>query len=117
MAEATIVPRVALRLRWADAAGRAQERALDAGELTIGRGEGCDIIVDDARISRTHARLRVVEGEVVIEDLGSRNGTIVNGERVASAGLHAGDTLSLATVAFELLASGVEFVEQGGCER
>ena len=62
---------------------------------------------------RTHARLRVVEGEVVIEDLGSRNGTIVNGERVASAGLHAGDTLSLATVAFELLASGVELLRRG----
>ena len=49
---------------------------------TIGR-EGCDITIADPELSRSHARI-LREGEtVVIEDLGSTNGTFVNGERIS----------------------------------
>ena len=66
-------------------AGNAIGRRLDlADELVIGRrAEGDGRLGDDPRLSRRHARVtRSASGEVTIEDLGSANGTFVNGERV-----------------------------------
>jgi pSer/pThr/pTyr-binding forkhead associated (FHA) protein len=95
-----------VRLAWTPPGGQPQERALTEGVLTIGRGEGSDLIVDDPTISRAHARLTTIGDAIVIEDLGSRNGTLVNGDLVARAELRPGDTITVGRVAFELLASG-----------
>ncbi len=55
-------------------------------ELTVGRGGGCGIvIVDDHYVSTVHARLFRRGDEVLVEDLGSRNGTFLNGTPVAGA--------------------------------
>ena len=55
---------------------------LDADEFIIGRSPGCDLVVADRQISRKHARLvRGPEG-YVLEDLGSKNGTYLNGTRI-----------------------------------
>jgi pSer/pThr/pTyr-binding forkhead associated (FHA) protein len=51
-------------------------------ELTIGRGGGCGIVLDDSFVSQVHARVFRRDGEVYVEDLGSRNGTLVNGRPV-----------------------------------
>ncbi len=51
-------------------------------ETTIGRAQGCAVSIDDARISKIHARVFVDGGQWVIEDLGSTNGTLVNGRPV-----------------------------------
>jgi DNA-binding NtrC family response regulator len=48
----------------------------------IGRGAPCDLLIDDVSASRVHAEVSVSPGGVVIRDLGSRNGTYVDGERV-----------------------------------
>lgn len=53
-------------------------------ELTIGR-EHTDIELNDPRISRRHAKIRLVDGGAEVEDLGSVNGTWVNDERVTTA--------------------------------
>ena len=50
-------------------------------ELVIGR-EGADVTIEDSEISRRHAVVRPVEGGVEVEDLGSTNGTIVDGRRI-----------------------------------
>jgi hypothetical protein len=52
------------------------------GDVVIGR-EGADLTIDDPELSRRHARIKPVDGGVEVEDLGSTNGTFVNGERVA----------------------------------
>ena len=55
------------------------------GPATIGRGTGADIVIADEAVSRAHASVRVDGQTVVLEDLESSNGTMVNGEPIASA--------------------------------
>lgn len=61
-----------------------EEYAFDMtpGVYLIGRGENCEIVVQDTKVSRTHARLRITEGGAYLQDLQSSNGTFVNGESV-----------------------------------
>lgn len=55
-------------------------------KLTVGRGNHCDLLLEEDGISRTHARVsRGSDGSVWIEDLGSSNGVILNGKRLAKA--------------------------------
>jgi hypothetical protein len=53
------------------------------GEFVIGRSSACNLALDDALVSRKHAVIHVAEETVTVEDLGSRNGVLVNGEKVA----------------------------------
>jgi pSer/pThr/pTyr-binding forkhead associated (FHA) protein len=74
--------------------------------MRIGRSRECDVFVETREISRQHARLEVSAQGVQVEDLGSTNGTFVNGKRVARAPLQLGDELALDTVRFVLLEPG-----------
>jgi pSer/pThr/pTyr-binding forkhead associated (FHA) protein len=56
-----------------------------SGPATIGRGTGADIMIPDEAVSRAHASVRVDGQTVVLEDLESSNGTMVNGEPITSA--------------------------------
>ena len=70
--------------------------ALTEGTHIIGRQPTASLWIDSALISRQHARIVVRDGCVTIEDLGSRNGTFVNGERRTAAGpLNDGDEIRL----------------------
>ncbi len=51
-------------------------------EATLGRSPSCEIPLEDSRVSRRHAKIFVKDGETRIVDLGSRNGTVVNGEKI-----------------------------------
>ncbi|MEM9074693.1 MAG: FHA domain-containing protein [Myxococcota bacterium] len=51
------------------------------GDFVVGRSSSCSLALDDGLVSRRHALLRVSEGSVTVEDLGSRNGISVNGKR------------------------------------
>ncbi|MGZ3449549.1 MAG: FHA domain-containing protein [Polyangiales bacterium] len=73
-----------------------EEYDLGVGETVIGRGVGCHLTIDDPLLSREHAALKVDERRATIRDLGSRNGTFVNGERLRSeVELHHGDRILL----------------------
>ncbi|HXV61299.1 MAG TPA: FHA domain-containing protein [Vicinamibacteria bacterium] len=61
--------------------GAGQMIALDKGYVTIGRS-GCDILLDDAEISRRHACIEIDGDGATLEDLGSTNGTYVGDERI-----------------------------------
>lgn len=65
------------------------------GAITIGRGLENQIVVDDLLASRQHARLVPSRGGYDVEDLGSRNGTYVNGQRISGAHLGEGDLLAV----------------------
>jgi pSer/pThr/pTyr-binding forkhead associated (FHA) protein len=69
--------------------------SLEGDQLTIGRDATNDIVINDAEISRRHARLTFQGGKYVLEDLGSTNGTFVNGQRLAGPRvLKAGEVVS-----------------------
>lgn len=71
---------------------------LHGGEQIIGRGAEVAIPIFDSAASRHHARIVVSGSTVTLEDLGSRNGTYVNGQRVAGAlELHTGDEIRIGT--------------------
>lgn len=57
--------------------------ALSKEELYLGRDISNDIVVNDAEVSRKHARLLLQAGQYVVEDLGSTNGTFINDERIS----------------------------------
>ena len=77
--------------------------ALAEGVHTVGRDPGAALWIDSALISRQHARIVVREGSVTIEDLGSRNGTFVNGERRTAAGpLNEGDEIRLGSLSLSV---------------
>jgi hypothetical protein len=68
---------------------------LEQPVINIGRRPDNQLVIDDARISRTHAQLRLVRGQYVIFDLDSSGGTWVNGKRVRQQPLRPGDVISL----------------------
>ena len=71
---------------------------------SVGR-EGCDVNIDDSEVSRRHAAIRREGDAVVIEDLGSTNGTFVNGERISgSQSLSEGDEVRFGATVWRLQA-------------
>ena len=76
-------PRAALRLRVLEPASRRGETHTIDREVTVGRGGGCALVLsDDTYVSQLHARLFQQNGEGYVEDLGSTNGTYVNGKQI-----------------------------------
>jgi pSer/pThr/pTyr-binding forkhead associated (FHA) protein len=68
---------------------------------TLGRAARADFIVDAALVSRVHCRLRVeASDQLIVEDLGSTNGTEVNGKRVTRSVLKTGDRLRVGRMEF-----------------
>jgi pSer/pThr/pTyr-binding forkhead associated (FHA) protein len=57
---------------------------LHDGEFAIGRSASCQLSLDDPLVSRRHATFKIFRGKIEIEDLGSRNGILLNGQRIES---------------------------------
>ncbi|MCZ7527901.1 MAG: FHA domain-containing protein [Acidimicrobiia bacterium] len=73
------------RLRLLEPPSRRDEVHTIGDELTVGRAGGCALVLaDDTYVSQVHARLFSRDGHTWVEDLGSTNGTLVNGQRIES---------------------------------
>ncbi len=80
-----------------------REVALSDGENILGRGADSLVWIDAQSVSRRHARLMIAEGLATLEDLGSKNGTFVNGIRLTSpVALRDGDELRVGSVPMTL---------------
>ena len=79
--------------------GQAVPYPLDGDEILIGRHPDCGVQLESSAVSRRHARVFIKDGRYLIEDLGSGNGTSVNGQKIASATpLEAQDRIKLGPV-------------------
>jgi hypothetical protein len=98
-------PHVPAHLRRALVLVDGKRMVVGPGGAVLGRCRDCDIVVDDANVSRHHAEIRPAGGGWTIADLGSTNGVLVNGRRATGAmPLAAGDQVELgtSTLRFEL---------------
>jgi pSer/pThr/pTyr-binding forkhead associated (FHA) protein len=78
-----------------------QTRLFKAVNL-IGRSSECDIVLRSREVSKHHCRILLEANEVVVEDLDSVNGTLVNGSPAKRVALHTGDQLEIAGYLFEV---------------
>ena len=77
---------------------------LSEGQFAVGRSAGCQLSLDDPLVSRRHALLTVSPDGVTVEDLRSRNGVVVNGERITGRiALHPGDRVVIGSQELTLL--------------
>ena len=73
-----------------------------APAVTVGRSRTCDVVVGESTVSRVHAELRHRAGRWFVRDLGSKNGTWLNGQRVREAPVARGDVLRLGGLRMDL---------------
>src|SRR5947209_10552799 len=105
---------------------RAQLIPLDGGpaievhkDLTVvGRKEDCDVRLDHKSVSKMHCVIVKTDGLLLLRDLGSTNGTRVNGQRVRRAALLPNDQLTIASYKFRVhLGPGEPEVRSGALDR
>jgi hypothetical protein len=82
-----------------------REAELGDGRLTIGRHPHNDIVIAHQAVSGHHAAISRIDGETVLEDLGSSNGTFVNGQRISRAVLSDRDCFTIAAFQAEYIES------------
>ncbi len=74
-----------------------QRIVIEQQPLIIGRDETCDLVIPDRQVSRQHARIRLEADRYILEDLGSKNGTFVNGQELPGPyPLQDGDKIQIA---------------------
>jgi hypothetical protein len=80
-------------------------------QLIIGRSSELDIVLVEDMVSRKHAKITLAGGKITIEDLGSTNGTFVNGEKVKTSRLKEGDRILVGTSILKLVKAGANAPE------
>ncbi len=79
--------------------------------VVIGRSSELDMVLVEDMVSRKHAKITITGGKITIEDLGSTNGTFVNGEKVKSTRLKEGDRILIGTSILKLVRQGSNVAE------
>lgn len=79
-------------------------------QIVIGRSSELDMVLVEDMVSRKHAKILISNGAITIEDLGSTNGTFVNGEKVKQARLKEGDRILIGTSILKLIQQGADSV-------
>ncbi len=96
------------RLLIDDVSVHESEFALASFPITLGRGEDADIRINDRWASRVNCEINQVDGELVVRDLQSSNGTLVNGEHISECRLQRGDKITIGMSTFILEYDGPE---------
>jgi DNA-binding NtrC family response regulator len=93
-----------LVLRVVEGAGAGTEHALEDSRVSLGRSRVADVTLDHPSVSSMHAELRIGPGGAEVRDLGSRNGTTINGRRTIHAEVRPGDEIAVGGFRLELAA-------------
>ncbi|MEO6212330.1 MAG: FHA domain-containing protein, partial [Vicinamibacterales bacterium] len=103
-----------IQLRIEPPGGRASDRECRDGAVSFGRGTGSDVMISDDSMSRHHARIVLDGTEWFVEDLGARNGTFVNGERIQGRrAISPGDVLKMGATMVRISGEGAVTTERG----
>jgi pSer/pThr/pTyr-binding forkhead associated (FHA) protein len=86
--------------------GQRREFPLRGTRTVLGRAHDCDLRIPTRDVSRRHCEIEISSAAAIVRDLGSSNGTYVNGRRVAEATLNPGDRLTVGPVVFVLQIDG-----------
>ena len=91
------------RIRVLDARAKPSQLRLTVGSCRIGSGAACDVVIEEATVSRVHVELSVTKEGILVEDLGSRNGTFYLDQRISKIVLAPGARIRVGgtTVAIE----------------
>jgi len=77
----------------------------ESGEIVIGRSSELDMVLVEDMVSRRHAKISVEHGDIFLEDLGSTNGSFVNGEKITRTKLSEGDRILIGTSIIKVVTS------------
>jgi len=92
-----------VKLKVVSGAHAGKEIPITVPRFLVGRGEGCQLRPQSDMVSRQHAELVIKDRKLVVSDLGSRNGTIVNGEKISGPrALAIGDLVRIGPLEFEV---------------
>jgi pSer/pThr/pTyr-binding forkhead associated (FHA) protein len=95
-------------------AGERRVHRLDLPVMTLGRHSSCEVVVDDEAVSRRHARIERRRGRYWIADLGSMNGTYVDGRRVDEEELVEGVEIHVGKVTMKFVVTSIDREDPGG---
>ncbi len=90
-------------------AANVQHFAIEDNEISIGRSAKCNVVLEDAKSSRKHAIIRRDKLKFTLSDLGSVNGTFVNGNRVDQVELSSGDAIKIGDTEFKFMVRSTDF--------
>jgi pSer/pThr/pTyr-binding forkhead associated (FHA) protein len=101
-----------MELKLVLAKGEPKGKVIDIAKspAVIGREPECDVVIASPKVSRKHCRIEITGNAVSLSDLGSANGTFVNGKKVQKVQLHGGDKLVVGPLGFvvELVGAGAK---------
>lgn len=107
--------RLGLSLRFISGKYEGGEFPLEDGkDIIVGRSSELDMVLVEEMVSRKHAKITVRRGNITIEDLGSTNGSFVNGERIHQAELHEGDRILIGTSILKVVSDVATTAESRG---
>lgn len=76
---------------------------LQEGQIVLGRGSDCTFPMESPGVSKHHAKIEVLAGKIIISDMGSSNGTFVNGVQIRNKSLQIGDKIALHQILLEVV--------------
>lgn len=90
-------------LRGKDPGGLITELSVPVSGAVLGRGLECDIVFNEPTLSRKHCRFACENGQWIVQDLGSHNGVIINGQKADTSPLKLGDEIILGRFCLKVL--------------
>src|SRR3954454_14605519 len=104
-----------MQLKISSGGNAGQTVDVTGSEFTIGREAGCDLVLNDGKASRRHAALKPLpDGRATLYDLGSSNGTFVNGQRIQSTVLSGNEQVQIGDTTLPAVSAAATVAPAGG---